>query len=71
MDNRLKSIKYAVTLLPNINNSTREIDRNADYAAVFTDLEGGTKEYFITVSAIICDAKMKGATLRYGNNHTL
>ena len=54
--------RYITTIFPcNDNNSQRTIRANQDSHEVeFVDLAGGRKEYVVTLSAIIEDAKMKG-----------
>ena len=57
--------KFVATIFPKKDGENyKDVLKNEDYKAEFENLEGGTKEYLITVSAIISDAKMKGATLR-------
>ena len=57
--------KYVATILPKIKDNFLDIEPHANNnTAKFEELEGGTREYIITVSAIIGDAKMKGATYR-------
>ena len=57
--------KFVATIFPKKDGENyKDVFKNENYIAEFENLEGGTKEYLITVSAIISDAKMKGATIR-------
>lgn len=60
----IKLQKYVATILPKIKDNFHDIQPGANNTASFSELEGGTKEYIVTVSAIIGDSKMKGATYR-------
>ena len=59
---QLELQRYITTIFPsNDNNSQRTIRANQDSHEVeFLDLAGGKKQYVVTLSAIIEDAKMKG-----------
>lgn len=62
--NYLRLVKYVVTILPKIRDNYKDVAKSDRYVAEFENLEGGTREYIVTVSAIISDAKMKGAIYR-------
>ena len=56
--------KYVVTIFPFSRDHVRHIPVNIDqkYEEVFRELTGGQREYVVTISAILGDAKMKGVS---------
>ena len=58
---KLEVVEYIATIVPGYDwKSLSENSREAE----FKNLEGGTTQYTITVSAIIGKAKMKGVTIK-------
>ena len=55
--------KYVVTIFPSSNsNMITVLAGDAEHEVEFSDLTGGKREYVVTISAIIGDAKMKGVS---------
>jgi hypothetical protein len=49
------------TIFPKNKDNTRDILQSDAKSAFFEELEGGTREYILTLSSIITDSKMKGS----------
>ena len=56
--------KYVATVVPKNKANTKDILQGETHGVCFEELEGGTREYIVTLSSIICDSKMKGTTVR-------
>jgi hypothetical protein len=57
----LKIQRYVATIFPKNKDNTRDILQSDAKSAFFEELEGGTREYILTLSSIITDSKMKGS----------
>jgi hypothetical protein len=58
----LKIQRYVATIFPKNKDNTRDILQSDAKSAFFEELEGGTREYILTLSSIITDSKMKGSS---------
>jgi hypothetical protein len=51
------------TVFPKNKDNSKDILKGETNSVLFEELEGGTREYIVTLSAIICDSKMKGISI--------